>query len=117
MTWIESEYSCSQKNNSHLVEIYTQFQQDFITMMALFLEEHDPNGFSNWWIGLSDAGREGRWYWTNSLKPSNFTNWYSGQPDGGINRNYAYVYTFYDGKWYAASETYNSASPLCQFFI
>ena len=115
MTWSQSEQLCYQTNNAHLLEIYSQFQQDYVTMMALFLEE-SSGGKRHWWIGLSDAGSEGKWYWSNSLKPVNFTAWYDNQPDSGINANYAFMAFGYDYKWADAGKE-NTIYPLCQFFI
>ena len=115
MSWSQSEQSCYQTHNSHLVEIYTQFQQDFLTMMALFLEEVTTE-YSNWWIGLTDAGREGKWYWSNSLKPVNFTAWGAGQPNQGIDANYAGLYPAFDYKWDDMLET-DLRYSICQFFM
>ena len=97
------------------MEIYTQFQQDFLTMMALFLEEATAKN-SHWWIGLTDAGREGKWYWSNSLKPVNFTAWGAGQPNQGIDANYAGLYADLDYKWDDYLET-GLRYPICQFFM
>ena len=115
MSWSQSEQSCYQTHNSHLVEIYTQFQQDFLTMMALVFEETSGSK-RNWWIGLTDAGREGNWYWSNSLKPVNFTAWYGNEPNGGITQNYAAMHYAFAYKWVDATETYK-CYPICQFFV
>ena len=49
---------------SHLVEVFTPLQQDFIFEVAtsLGLEKE-----ANWWIGLTDFGFISRWYWIKSL--------------------------------------------------
>ena len=37
---------------------------------------------NNWWIGLSDIGREKDWFWMNSKALPNYFNWAAGEPDG-----------------------------------
>merc|ERR1712154_61492 len=53
-----------QDKGSHLIEIHTRAQMDFIKME---LELSDQEGPSYWWSGGSDSGREGQWYWQHSL--------------------------------------------------
>ena len=38
MTWLKAERLCGSTNSSHLVEIFTQEQQDFITQKAIEYE-------------------------------------------------------------------------------
>ena len=54
-----------QDKGSHLVEVHTRAQLDFL-VMELQLSD-DDDGPSYWWSCGSDSGREGQWYWQHSL--------------------------------------------------
>ena len=62
---------------SHLIEIHTQSQSDFIQMELKLLDE-DVIGESYWWSSGSDSGREGQWYWEHSLTPVEDFVWEAG---------------------------------------
>ncbi len=81
---------------AHLVTINDAAEQAWLT--AVFGNEF-------YWIGLSDAEKEGQWQWDNG-EPVTYENWlpddfFSESADAG-ERDYA-VTTFTDGKWYAVS--------------
>ena len=67
--------------DSHLIEIFSQEQQDFIVMKAYETELLTGSG-RNWWIGMTDANSEGRWFWIHSLKAAEYTSWGTRNPDG-----------------------------------
>merc|ERR1711971_601806 len=74
-------------NNASLVEIWSELQFDFIRSELMFLQD---NGVDNdWWIGATDQGREGRWYWANSLATVGDFIWFPGTPDDGTDCNCA----------------------------
>merc|ERR1711994_370505 len=64
MTWSEAHNFCHSEN-SHLVEIFSQEQQDYAVMKA-FESELLTGSPRSWWIGMTDANSEGRWYWIYS---------------------------------------------------
>ena len=84
------------KEKAHLVTINDAAEQAWLT--AVF-------GHEFYWIGLSDAEKEGQWQWDNGESVT-YENWlpddfFSESVDAG-ERDYA-VTTFTDGKWYAVS--------------
>ena len=54
MTWPEAQNYCGNSHNSHLVEIFSREQQDFMAMKA-YESELLTGDERNWWIGLTDA--------------------------------------------------------------
>ena len=40
-------------------------------------------GSYSYWIGGTDQGREGDWYWANSLEPVKEFVWHTGEPNNG----------------------------------
>merc|ERR1712150_17010 len=90
-------------NNASLVEIWSELQFDFIRSELMFLQD---NGVGNdWWIGATDQGREGRWYWAGSLATVGDFIWYAGQPNSGTGDNCAVLQNAYEflGDDYACS--------------
>lgn len=41
------------------------------------------------WLGATDEGSEGAWYWDNSRNAPTFTAWQPGEPGGGGSENCA----------------------------
>ena len=80
----------------HLVTINDAAEQAWLT--AVF-------GHEFYWIGLSDAEKEGQWQWDNG-EPVTYENWlpddFFSESTDADERDYA-VTTFTDGKWYAVS--------------
>ena len=84
------------EEKAHLVAINNAEEQAWLS--AVF-------GHEFYWIGLSDAEKEGQWQWDNG-EPVTYENWlpddfFSESADAN-ERDYA-VTTFTDGKWYAVS--------------
>ena len=84
------------KENAQLVTINDSKEQEWLE--AVFGQEF-------YWIGLSDAKREGAWQWHNG-EPLTYKNWlpddYFSEPFKASERDYA-IMTLVDGKWYAVS--------------
>ncbi|RKU15913.1 hypothetical protein C6503_13385 [Candidatus Poribacteria bacterium] len=53
-------------------------------------------GNGKFWIGLSDAKKEGQWQW-HSGEPVNYTNWGTYEPEGGNSEDRDYVRTKHFG--------------------
>lgn len=84
------------KEKAHLVTINDAAEQKWLA--AVFGNEF-------YWIGLSDAKKEGQWQWHNG-EPLTYKNWlsndYFSESFDANERDYA-VITFINGKWYAVS--------------
>ncbi len=62
-------------------------------------------GNSRYWIGLSDAEKEGTWKWFSG-EPIEYTNWEAYEPEGGNTETKDYVMTGYFGwGWHASDKT------------
>ena len=60
MAWNDAQDFCHSLNiNSHLVEIFSEEQQQFMVIQALLYEEYSGKA-RNWWIGLTDEESEGQ---------------------------------------------------------
>ena len=115
MTWIEAQQFCSQSNDSHLVEIFSQGHQDFLLVELYSLELNV--GKQYWWIGLTNIGNiaSNDWYWVHSHMNASFTSWRSGSPGNGYKYNFAFMHSRYEYNWYDSPATSNFY-PICQFF-
>ena len=75
----------------YLATITSQGEQDFVASLAARLD------YSDFWIGGSDYGSEGNWYWLNG-EPWNYTAWYPGgsagdpEPNNGLGAGEDYVF-------------------------
>ena len=74
-------------NNASLVEIRAELQFDFIRSELIFLQDNGVD--QDWWIGATDQGREGRWYWAGSLATVGDFIWEVDQPANGASTNCA----------------------------
>ena len=115
MTWIEAQQFCSQNNDSHLVEIFSQGHQDFLLVELYSLELNV--GKLYWWIGLTNIGNiaSNNWYWAHSLTNASFTSWKSGEPNSGYTANFAYMFSTFEFNWLDTTAT-DKRYPICQFF-
>ena len=84
------------KEKAHLVAINDVAEQAWLT--AVF-------GHEFYWIGLSDAEKEGQWQWDNG-EPVTYENWlpddFFSESTDADEKDYV-ITTFTDGKWYAVS--------------
>ncbi|MBK9287254.1 MAG: HYR domain-containing protein [Flavobacteriales bacterium] len=82
--------------NGHLAAIGSPSEQAWLTS-TLFGQLGSNAPF---WVGLSDEGSEGAWYWTNG-EVLDHTNWNQSplQPDNFGGSNYAYINGFGTDAW------------------
>ena len=83
--YYEANKFCQDKG-SHLVEVHTRAQMDFLVMELQLSDEDEGLGY--WWSGGSDSGREGQWYWQHSLTPVEDFVWDDDFPRDLTARNY-----------------------------
>ena len=118
MAWNEAVDFCKSVNNSHLVEIFNAEQQEFMVMKLY--EFVELTGQENtWWIGLTDEGSEGIWYWAHSHKLAEYTSWSKGEPnDTGctctMNANYGIIAFGYTYNW--DSNCINDNPEICPHY-
>ena len=115
-SWLEGQDSCAKNHNSHLVEIYNQEHQDYLEMKAYEIELFSGGG-RYWWIGLSDEGSEGRWFWMHSLQEANYTSWTQGYPRNVTEFNFAAMICLEDFNYHWTDVPNHEPNfPICQFF-
>jgi len=76
MDWDEAETEC-ESMDGHLATITSSGEQDFIVGLI-----EDNQGKYNYWLGGTDEGQEGSWYWITGEGWS-YSNWRQKQPDNG----------------------------------
>ena len=92
MRWAEAQSFCKSLD-SHLVEIFKDEQQAFMVMKSYEVEALTGGQPRNWWIGLTDEGTEGIWYWAHSEILAEYTSWSSDEPDNNSGcGDYAYLW-------------------------
>jgi len=65
-TWEGAANSC-QDSGALLLELWTELEVDFVRS---WLKAFSASGVNDdWWVGGTDQGREGHWYWAGSLAP------------------------------------------------
>ena len=78
-TWELANNYCNQEENASLVEILTPEQHEFV---ILELEHMAESGYdSAWWTSGTDMGKEGRWYWAQSLALVEEFVWFGNEPN------------------------------------
>ena len=79
MSWFEAVEFCEdQDGGAFLAEPKTKEQLEFITSIT-YIEEA-LTGIQAWWVGLSDLGHEGEWFWQNSREDATISTWEDGYP-------------------------------------
>merc|ERR1719186_8260 len=108
-SWEEANGYCQTEERASLVEIQTEDQFEFLKMELISLDEDSRH----WWTAGTDAGREGKWYWSGSLTPVGHFVWNGGDPDEGIKANCLALWPqeFYDGVDEQCTGQY---FPICQ---
>ena len=100
---------CGLNNSAHLVEVLTSNQMDFLVNQLQLLEIQ--TGSKSYWGGATDFGREGQWYWMNSLLPVEDFVWGWGQPNEGYDGNYL---DFFSDTLGSVSLSQSVRVPICQ---
>merc|ERR550519_65094 len=85
MTWFEANIYCQQDEKAALVEVLTGEQMEFLSLQADMLDV--MIGELHYWMGGSDLGREGQWYWNPSITEVGDFIWHDGEPDGEYDNN------------------------------
>merc|ERR1712126_712121 len=107
VSWDDAYTFCNNLDpRARLTEIHTQEQLDFLNIMLT----HEGNNY--YWLGGTDQGREGDWYWANTLEPVKEFVWHSGEPNSGNTFNCMKYYHNYDSA--ADYPCENTQYPLCQ---
>ncbi|XP_061597873.1 lactose-binding lectin l-2-like [Cololabis saira] len=75
MIWADAELNCLSQG-ANLVSIHSQDEENFV---KLLIRNFDPSERPTW-IGLSDAEKNGSWFWSDGSKLS-FSNWNLGEPN------------------------------------
>lgn len=96
MSWSEAESYC-RGLGGHLATITSQAEMDFIRQLNGLKKNY------NYWLGGSDAEKEGEWKWVTG-EAWTYTFWGSGQPDNsqlysGVTENYLQACYDWDMKW------------------
>ena len=81
ITWAGAKQTCDDLHG-HLVKIETEEENEELYEEAVRLNTAEVS----YWIGLTDAAREGNWVWSQGERV-NFTNWSTHQPDNAKVRN------------------------------
>ena len=90
MPWNQAERFCEHKGG-HLVTITSAEEQEKVYGMC------ENSGYAVW-LGGSDWGREGEWYWVTGEK-FEYSNWHIGRPTGSTSSNHAALYAYDSDDW------------------
>ena len=98
-TWNEAEEFCDRMDGAFLVEIFSTLQQEYMEEKAYEIEGMTGEK-RDWWIGATDVGSEGVWWWTHSHRLVDFSAWTEGEPNNyGGPENYAHLACGHGYKW------------------
>ena len=112
---LEAEEYCKSLGG-HLATVTSQEEQEFIAGIAAKVDYRD------FWIGGSDEGAEGVWYWLNG-EPWDYTAWYPGgsvgdkEPNNGLGtgENYVCMDKARDYLWVDCFGAFDGYSTTCYF--
>jgi len=85
LSWEAASEFCQGEQGGQLVEVHGEEQFDFLLMVLAMLGDHE--GGQYWWLGGTDVGREGRWFWISTLTPVQGSIWQSSYPQHDTARN------------------------------
>ena len=111
LSWLDAVKHCQDKK-ANLVEIFTDYQHDFVRMELDMVDDQDPK---YWWTGGNDIRREGYWMWLVSFASVDDFIWKSGEPNDGIKGNCLQLspYDYHAADYPCTAIRY----PICQKFI
>jgi len=116
-----SAKAACQERGARLVEVYNSGQFELLKLLAIEAETElmEQLEFAPWWwIGLTDQGSDGSWYWGGSGAAANFTNWDIGEPSQGETYNCAQMESVLEleGGWLSlrCEEETPAIFPICQ---
>lgn len=93
---IDEAKAQASSENAYVVSINDKAEEKWLSSVY---------GNSRYWIGLSDAEKEGTWKWFSG-EPIEYTNWGAYEPEGGNTETKDYVMTGYFGwGWQASDKT------------
>jgi len=78
LSWIEAQEEC-EKIDGYLVEVLSEKEQEFLKTEINYLQTF--LGSHNYWIGATDLGKEGEWFWMTSRIPVSYTSWSGKRPN------------------------------------
>jgi len=116
-----SAKAACQQRGARLVEVYNSDQFELLKFLAIEAETAlmEQLEFAPWWwIGLTDEGSDGSWFWEGSGSGANFTNWDIGEPSQGETYNCAQMESVLEleGGWLSlrCEEETPAIFPICQ---
>merc|ERR1712098_804176 len=110
VTWEEANRYCQeQSSQGALLEIKTEEQ---IIFLKLYLQANEDS-YKYWWVGATDTGREGCWFWISSLDPVDRLVWSASAPTNNLGQNCLTLdpTTLYEGVDLPCAA---KSFPLCQ---
>merc|ERR1719516_226617 len=81
LTWAEAQLACEMEGG-YLAEPKTAEHIDFVSELIMLVA--DFSGVKNWYIGLSDLGKEGDWKWIHSDEDITESIWDTNRPNNSI---------------------------------
>merc|ERR1712142_111339 len=111
-TWNEAQEFCDRMDSAFLVEIFSTLQQEFLEEKAYEIEGMTGEG-RYWWIGATDVGSEGVWWWSHSHRLVDFSVWAKGQPDNHSHNN---DFENYGNLHYGCGYKWNDVAYFVKFY-
>ena len=109
-SWDQANNHCNLEGNASLVEIITPEQHEYIIVELQLLADNGKK--HDWWTSGTDVGKQGRWFWVQSLELVEEFVWGDDEPNTPTNNcmflSAARHFMAYDRN--CASEMY----PICQ---
>ena len=109
-SWDQANNHCNLEADSSLVEILTPEQHEYIIMELQLLADNGKK--HDWWTSGTDVGKQGRWFWAQSLQLVEQFVWGDDEPNTPTNNcmflSAARNFMVFDRN--CASEMY----PICQ---